>query len=377
MAAQAFTQIINARGTFTPLGVSTSSARVASAASQALTRFYLMEEVEHVVDQELSGWSGAEAGAVVNCTAAANTLAVAAVLCGTDLGLIANLPDLQPGVPNRVVIPAAHVVNYGHSILQAVRLSGAIPFVVDTADATALPRALSQGDVACLFLVISRLTDQHACLSIHDAVAAAHAVNKPAIIDAAAQDLRARDIVVGTRADLVLFSGQKYLASPTAGIVVGSRDMVDRVRLQMKGIGRGMKAGKEALLGLLAALQDRAELDIGRWHARQVAKLHRFAQRLDRLGGIEVRIDQDPTQLPFSRATVVLRPPHVDPHGVAHRLKHGLPQIWFFDDRVDHGELCFEFTQLSDSEVDLIAQRLESAISRTSPTRMPALSESR
>lgn len=305
----------------------------------------------------------------MNCTAAANTLAVAAVLCGTDQRLIANLPDFRPGLPNRVVIPAAHVVNYGHSILQAVRLSGAIPFVVDTADATALPRALSEGDVACLLLVISRLADKNARLSIHNAVAAAHAVNKPAIIDAAAQDLRARDIVVGSRADLVLFSGQKYLASPTAGIVVGSRDMVDRVRLQMKGTGRGMKAGKEAVLGLLAALQERAELDIRGWHTRQDTKVHRFAQRLCRLDGVEVRIDQDPTLLPFSRATVVLHPPHVDHHGVAHCLKHGRPQIWFFDDRIDHGELCFEFTQLSDSEVDLIAQRLESAISRTSPNR--------
>ncbi len=138
MAAQSFTPIINARGTFTPLGVSRSSARVASAASQALTHFYIMEEVEQAVDRELSRWCGAKAGTVVNCTAAAITLAIAAVLCGKDPGLIAKLPDLRPGLPNRVVIPAAHVVNYGHSILQAVRLSGAYPFVVDTADATAL-----------------------------------------------------------------------------------------------------------------------------------------------------------------------------------------------------------------------------------------------
>lgn len=100
MAARVFTPIIIARGTLTPLGVSRSSARVASAASKALTRFYLMEEVEHV-DQELSSWRGAKAGTVFNCTAAGNTLAVAAVLCGTDLGLITNLHDLRPMLPNR------------------------------------------------------------------------------------------------------------------------------------------------------------------------------------------------------------------------------------------------------------------------------------
>lgn len=138
--------------------------------------------------------------------------------------------------------------------------------------------------------------------------------------------------------------------------------MVDCVRLQMKGIGRGMKAGKEALLGILTALQERSELDIHAWQTLQDAKVNRFAQRLCRLKGVVVRIDRDPTSLPFSRATVILHQTHHNHHSVAQRLKHELPQIWFFDNRIDQGELCFEFTQLSDSEVDHIGQRLESAL---------------
>lgn len=363
MATRPFTHIINARGTFTPLGVSRSSARVASAASNALTRFYIMEELETAVNQELSNWSGAEAGTVVNCTAASITLAVAAVLCGTDSKLIADLPDLPPGTPSRVVIPAAHVVNYGHSILQAVRMSGASPLIVNTADTDALSHALSDDTVACLLLVISRLTDRTARVSICDAVAAAHALGKPAIVDAAAQDLRARKIVAESNADLVLFSGQKYLASPTAGLIVGTQEMVHRVRLQMKGIGRGMKAGKEAAVGVLAALQQRSELDLEAWRIQQDANVERFAHSLDKLDGVTVQLDADPTLLPFSRATVTLSKPQVDVHVVAHSLRHGSPPIWFFDDRIAEGKLTFELTQLDASEVDIIVQRICSTVS--------------
>lgn len=87
-----------------------------------------------------------------------------------------------------------------------------------------------------------------------NAVAAAHAQGLPAIIDAAAQDMRIDDLLK-TGADLVLVSAHKYLASPTAGLVIGKKHMVDAVRAQGKGIGRAMKASKEAICDVLATIE--------------------------------------------------------------------------------------------------------------------------
>ena len=80
------------------------------------------------------------------------------------------------------------------------------------------------------------------------AVKLAKNLGVPTIIDGAAQDFRIEELLE-TGADVVLVSGQKYLASPTAGLVFGKREYVDAVRAQDKGIGRGMKATKEAIIG--------------------------------------------------------------------------------------------------------------------------------
>ena len=362
MSARRFTQLINARGTFTPVGVSRSSPSVAESASKALSQYYVMDELYDAVDTELARFSGAQAGTMVNCTAASITVAVAAVLAGSDMERIAALPQLLPGMRSRVVIPAAHVVNYGHSILQAIRIAGAKPLVVDTKEELALARGLAHPDVACLLLVASRLTDLTSPVSLPEAVCAAHAAGVPAIIDAAAQDLRAGQICRDTYADLVLFSGQKYLASPTAGLIVGSRHYIDSVKSQAKGIGRGMKASKEAIVGVLAALQERFELDLPRWKAKQEDKVNLFAAKLANVPGIQVRLDPDPTQLPFSRPILVVESPGVSAHRLSHALKHGDPPIWFFDDRLAKGEMSFELVQLDHDEVDMIINRIRKAV---------------
>ena len=116
--------VINAKGTFTPLGVSRSSDGVATAVAQALPEFFVMDELGDRASEAIAQVTGAQAGAVVHCTAAGITLAVAATMTGGDSRRIAALPDATD-MHHRVVMPACHVVDYGHSNLQGIRLSGA------------------------------------------------------------------------------------------------------------------------------------------------------------------------------------------------------------------------------------------------------------
>ncbi|HEY9333860.1 MAG TPA: threonine aldolase, partial [Kribbella sp.] len=104
--------VINAKGTYTPLGVSRSSDGVAAAVAQALPEFFDMDELGDRASEAIAQVTGAQAGAVVHCTAAGITLSVAATMTGGDPRRIAALPDTTD-LHHRVVLPACHVVNYG------------------------------------------------------------------------------------------------------------------------------------------------------------------------------------------------------------------------------------------------------------------------
>ena len=48
----------------------------------------------------------------------------------------------------------------------------------------------------------------------------------------------------------------KAIEGPTSGIVAGKKQYIDWVKVQLHGIGRSMKVGKEASFGLLQAIDD-------------------------------------------------------------------------------------------------------------------------
>jgi L-seryl-tRNA(Ser) seleniumtransferase len=346
--------VINAKGTYTPLGVSRSSHGVAEAVAQALPEFFVMDELGDRASEAIAHVTGAQAGAVVHCTAAGITLSVAATMTGGDPRRIAALPDTTD-MHNRVVLPANHVVNYGHTNLQGIRLAGAH---VDLAgDETRcgiddLEQELDGPDIACLFLVSSRLTEGEP-LDLVAAVRAAHRRGVPAIIDGAAQFPRIADLLA-TGADLVLVSGQKYLGSPTAGLVVGSWSLVQSVRAQEKGIGRVMKPTKEAVIGVLAALEQWQAFDRVKWEADQLAKVVAFAEAVGKIPGVSARVEPDPTGLQVSRAVLTVP----DAKRLATELEAGSPSIYVMTDRVDANELVLELVPLTSEEISAVLARL-------------------
>lgn len=354
------TQVINARGPFTPLGVSRSGDRVAAAAAQALSGFFVMEELQDLAGRTIARITGAEAGTVVHCTSSAITLSVAASMTGQSPARIAALPDTT-GMPTAVVIPAGHAIDYGHPILQDIRLAGATPVLAgsDTECTLAdLEADLARPGTACLLFVSSRLV-RGAGVPLAEAVAAAHRHGVPVVVDAAAQDFRIEELL-GTGADLVAVSGQKYLGSPTAGLVIGRAGPVAAVRAQEKGIGRAMKASKEAVFGVLAALQVRQELDLDAWQREQTDKVARFVDRAGALPGITAAADADPTGLPFPRARISVDPAGAGPDAaaLATALRTGSPSIWLMTQHQDEGDLILELVPLTDGELDVILARL-------------------
>ncbi|WP_433015799.1 aminotransferase class V-fold PLP-dependent enzyme [Kribbella sp. CA-294648] len=358
------TEVINAKGTFTPLGVSRSSAGVAAAVAGALPEFFVMDELADRASDALAHATGAQAGAITHCTAASITLAVAAVMTGVDPNRIAALPDTSD-LHNRVVLPASQVVDYGQSNVQAIRLSGASVTLAGSEKRCSideLNEALAGPDVACLLLVASRLVPGEA-MDLTAAVRAAHRRGVPAIIDGAGQFPRAADLLA-TGADAVLVSAQKYLAAPTAGLVLGTHRVVAAVRAQGKGIGRAMKPTKEAIVGILAALEEWHAMDRAKWEADQAAKVLAFVSAANELPGLTAEVLPDPTGLPLSRALLTVSG-GIDATTLAAELQAGTPPIYVETAHALNGQLIFELVPLDADELEIILTRLAMELQAT------------
>jgi len=346
--------VINAKGTYTPLGVSRSSDGVAAAVAQALPEFFVMDELGDRAGEAIAQVTGAQAGAVVHCTAAGITLAVAATMTGGDPRRIAALPDATD-MHHRVVLPASHVVDYGHSNLQGIRLAGARVDLAGEENRCSvgdLEEELDGPDVCCLLLVSSRLT-QGEPLDLVAAVRAAHRRGVPAIIDGAAQFPRIADLLA-TGADLVLVSGQKYLGAPTAGLVAGTWPLVQSVRAQEKGIGRVMKPTKEAIIGVVAALEEWQAFDRMKWEADELAKVIAFAEAAALIPEVSAEVVRDPTGLQVSRVLLKVK----DAKRIATELEAGTPPIYVMTDRVADDELLLELIPLDADETATILAKL-------------------
>jgi L-seryl-tRNA(Ser) seleniumtransferase len=352
------TNVINAAGSFTPVGVSRSSAAVARATAAALGEFFVIDELQDAVGAALARWTGAEAGAATHCAAAGITAAVAASMTGLSPEAVAALPDTT-GMANRVVLPAGHAVNYGHPIVQDIRLAGARPAFAGSEAACSvddIEAALAPDDTACLLLVSSRLT-RGAAIDLTAAVAAAHRRGVPAFIDGAAQDLRIPELLA-TGAELVLVSAHKYLASPTAGLVVGDRRWVQAVRAQEKGIARAMKPTKEAMCGVLAAIEEREQLDMAAWRQAQDDKVARFVRRANAIAGLTAQVQADPSGMPFPRAYLRTGEDGPDARALFDGLRSATPSIWVMEHGVADGELILELVQVRDDEIETILAQI-------------------
>lgn len=354
------TTVINAAGTFTPLGVSRSSAEVARVSAEALSEFFVMDELQDAASSVLASWTGAEAGAVTHCVSSAIVLSVAAAMTRHSADGVELLPDSK-GMPDKVVIPAGHAINYGHPILQDIRLAGATPVLAGTPEFCSLDdiaHELDQPNIACLLMVSSRLVRGEP-IELPQAVAQARLRGLPVIIDAAAQDMRIKELL-STNADLVLVSAHKYLASPTAGLVIGNRSLVSTVRDHEKGIGRAMKASKESICGVLAAIAERQKMDLVAWRIEQQQKVEDFIQQLKNIAGVSATAQPDPAGMPFSRVvlTIIAEKSGLNAMAIADALQAGTPSIRVMRHALDEGQIILELVPLQNEERDIIVSRL-------------------
>ena len=306
-------------------------------------------------------------------TASGITVAVAASMTGADLARIEQLPDAR-GMRHEVPLQRGHMVNYGAPVEQAVRLAGATarPFGGATdARPYQLAAMLSEQTAAALYVVSHHCVD-YGQIPLEQFCAICHERGVPVIVDAASEyDLEG---FLAKGADLAIYSGHKFLGGPTTGIVAGRKDLVRAAYLQNFGIGRGMKVGKESIVGLIAALEAWERRDHAAVRAREDRHLAFWRTALEGRPGVRAEILPDPTDNPLDRLRV-----HVDPAAagvtawdLASALAAGDPPVIVRDHHAENGFFDMDPCNLHDGEAEIVADRLVATLERGLAGQIPA-----
>jgi len=356
---------INAAGALTRLGGAVMAPEVMAAMAAASRASVDIGELQDAASTRIAEATGAEAGLVTTGAAAALTLAAAASIARWDVAKMAALPHAE-GFPRDILIPRTHRTGYAHALAAAGarlvdighndRSTGA---GVRGLEAWEIETAVTPSVVAMAFSV-----NATSIVDLPTAIAVCRANGIPLIVDAAAQlppreNLR-RFIAMGV--DLVAFSGGKALGGPQAsGILAGRRDLVASALLQQldmdvapetwvpprlvdranlrgvphHGIGRGFKAGKEEIVGLLAALDRFVKADDAADNAALEARLKNIAAAL---AGLDVKLvpAQQTGRVPVLEVAIA------DALAVSARLQRGDPPVHLSERHATRGVLTLD-----------------------------------
>lgn len=361
--------IINVSGTMTALGASIMVPEAVEAMAAIGPEFVEIDDLQRAASGVIARLTGAEAGFVTASCASGIAVSVAGSMTRDSLRAIEQLPDTT-GLRDEVLLQVGHMVSYGAPVEQSIRLCGGrvVPVgTVSSAYGYQLDEAITERTASALY-VVSHHTVQYGMISLEEFSQICHARQVPVIVDAASEyDLKG---FLARGADVVLYSGHKFLGGPTTGIVAGSKDLVRAAYLQNRGIGRGMKVGKESVAGVIAALVAWEKRDHEGIREREKAALRLWQDTLAPLPGIAATIVPDPTDNPLDRLQVdVLPESGFTASGLAAALAAGDPPVIVRDHETQRGHFFLDPCNLHPGEADIVAGRLLATIKASNTAR--------
>jgi D-glucosaminate-6-phosphate ammonia-lyase len=315
--------LINCKGTLTMYGGSLMLPEARQAMIEASQGYVQMEELVERAGERIGELMQAEFGLITGGCAAALCQVTAGSIVGTDPEKISRLPDTT-GMKNEVITLKSHRHVYDH----AIRMVGITLVEVDSAETMT---AAMNDRTALVALFGDRAGNSE--MTVSEIVNIAHAHDVPVFVDAAAERPDVPNSYLTDGVDAVAYSGGKCLRGPQAsGMVLGRKDLLWSAFMTgapHHSIGRPMKAGKEEIMGILAAVEQWTKRD----HAAEWKQWE---------GYLQVIVDAVST-LPTVRTT--LRQPgrsnvapvleinwdqsaiKISPQEVSRRLSEGEPRI--------------------------------------------------
>lgn len=256
-------KLINAKGNLTTLGGSRMNPRTLAAMAQAAEYFVDLALLHKQAGKYVAKLLNVEAACITAGAAAAIVQAVAACMVGSDPYEISKLP--APPQKNEVIIQRSHRCPFDRSVSIAGATMVEIGNLLQTPEFELLGTINERTAAVIYFYQSSMLI---ASLSLEKTVEIAHRYGVPVIVDAAAELPPKINLweLYQRGADLVIFSGGKDLCGPGAsGLLLGRQDLIDAAELHTApyeyAVARSMKASKEAIFGLVSALEQYLEED--------------------------------------------------------------------------------------------------------------------
>lgn len=362
------------------------------AMSEAAKESVRLDELQVAASKIIAQVTHAEAGIVTAGASAALTLGTAACIAGFDAARMNRLPDTTD-MRNEVIMPRHQISGYAHAIRAAgTKIIGAgvppgnIPphevYIISGRD---IESAITDKTVAIGYVP---------CIGSHppleEVVGIARKYNLPVILDAATEVPPVENLhkFIDIGVDLVCFSGGKGIRGPQAsGILCGRRDLIASALIQMvdagtfydwnavplipmdkirgmpeHGIGRGMKVTKEAIVGLLVALQSLTEEEFTKKLEYLSHLLENIKVYLEGIAGVVMRITEGSCSYPILEVKIDEKVARRSATEVAQRLENGEPSIYANHKYVQRGIIVIHSVNMDEAVARIVGERLHMAI---------------
>ncbi len=353
-------RVVNASGRVTVLGVSTISDKVAKAAVAGGQSYVVVEDLMDKAGEIISQYTGGEDSCPTVCASAAIALSVAGMISRGKKTIMDRLPD-STGLANEIILQKGHVINFNAPIETMLRLGGGVPVEAGCATEVVVEdveELINEKTVALLY-VKSHHCVQKGMLDLPTMIDIAHRHNLPLMVDAAAEEDFRKYIAMG--ADLVCYSGAKALEATTSGFVTGKKELISYIKKQYHGVGRAMKVGKEAIMGLLAALEQYENKDKQAEVAKNVKIVDWLVDEINQIPNLKAQKIQDEAGRAIFRARVFVNPEKAGMTAteLEGKLKAGTPTIRCRTEFMSLGSLDFDPRPLVEGDKELIVAKLK------------------
>ena len=353
-------RVINANGRVTVLGVSTISDKVAKAAVAGGQSYVVVEDLIDKAGEIISQYTGGEDSCPTVCASAAIALSIAGMISKGKKTIMDRLPD-STGLANEIILQKGHVINFNAPIETMMRLGGGVPVEAGCATEVTVEdvEELITDKTVALLYVKSHHCVQKGMLDLPTMIDIAHRHNLPLMVDAAAEEDFRKYIAMG--ADLVCYSGAKALEATTSGFVTGRKELISYIKKQYHGVGRAMKVGKEAIMGLLAALEQYENKDKRAEVEKNVKIVDWLVDEINQIPNLKAQKIQDEAGRAIFRARVFVDPDKASMTAteLEAKLKAGTPTIRCRTEFMSLGSLDFDPRPLVEGDKELIIAKLK------------------
>jgi len=352
--------LINGMGTVTVVGGSIMPLEVVRAMEEAGRHFVYLPDLQKKAGERIAQLVGVPAAMVTAGAASAITVATAACVTRGDPKRYAALPDTED-MPNEVIQQESHQCGYEAQM----RLVGAKIVWVKTRED--VERTIGPRTAMMFFL---NKNDETGAIRRAEWIEIGKQHNVPLFNDAAADVPPAGRLseYVKEGFDLVAFSGGKGLLGPQcAGLLLGRKDLIEAAQPAISpagGIGRGMKVGKEEIIGLLAAVERYMKTDHDAEARVLEGRVQEMIRVLSPVKGIqaEVTVPKIANHVPHLAVRWDEPEKMLTAEQVVQQLREGDPPIYVLS--IGPGQLMVSVWMMRGSEHRTVARRLREVLAQ-------------